>query len=209
MQAAAPRQGRHDSASGPISFEVGRASSASTQPRRFLQGEIAGGPGVGMAEAEQKIDVGGPGPDAVNRGQRRMRLVGRHLDEAGQIEVAALDRLCDRLERADLGRREAGAGKLGRRARAARRSWSNGSNAPLEPSPDRGCACGRELLRDHDRGEARKSVRPPAQRRPSRARQHRTEAGIGVDQARDRMVEIGFGVDEEGHDRGEASTNGI
>src|SRR5262249_57504906 len=36
------------------------------EPRRLLQGEIAGGPGVRMTETEQQIDVGGPGADAVN-----------------------------------------------------------------------------------------------------------------------------------------------
>ena len=35
--------------------------------RRLLQGEIAGREGVGMAEAEQQIDVGRPGPDALDR----------------------------------------------------------------------------------------------------------------------------------------------
>src|SRR5262249_9018187 len=63
--------------------------------------------------------------------------------------------------------------------------------------------------RDDDRGKAGKPVRSSPQRRPPRPRQDDAEAWIGVDETGDRVVEIGFGVDEEGHDRGEASTNAI
>ena len=103
MQAAAPRHGRHDSASGPISLEVGRALSASS--RRVA------GPGVGMAEAEQKIDIGGPGADAMNHGQRGVGLVRRLLDQGGKIELAAIDGFCNGLERANFRRGKAGAGE--------------------------------------------------------------------------------------------------
>ena len=48
----------------------------------FLQGEVAGRPGVRVSETGQKIDVGGPWADAVNGGERRVRLVGRHAGRA-------------------------------------------------------------------------------------------------------------------------------
>jgi len=88
MQAAAPRHGRHDSASGPISLEVGRALSASS--RRV---------------------AGGPGADAMNHGQRGVGLVRRLLDQGGKIELAAIDGFCNGLERANFRRGKAGAGE--------------------------------------------------------------------------------------------------
>jgi hypothetical protein len=66
-----------------------------------------------MAEAEQKIDVGGPGPDAMNCGERGMSLVRRLLDQRGKIELAAIDGFCDGLERANFRRGEAGARESG------------------------------------------------------------------------------------------------
>ena len=89
---------------------------------------------------------------------------------------------------------------LAERARSSA-AWSNGSKASVSRAPDRFRAGGRELLRDHDRGEPGKSVRPSPQRRPSGARQHVAEARVGADQAGDGVIEIGFGVDEEGHGR--------
>ena len=83
MQAAAP-------APGPPGFRErshllgGRARlEREHEPRRLLQGEIAGGPGIGVAETEQEIDVGGPGTDAVHRGQRGVGLVGWLVGERG------------------------------------------------------------------------------------------------------------------------------
>ena len=200
MQAAAPRHGRHDSASGPMSRLEGRARKREQQPRRLLQGEITGRPGIRMTEAEQEIDIGRPGPDAVDGGQAPMRLVGRQRVERREIELAPIDRAGDRLEGADLGPRQAGARQLG------------GAGAPhglvierierrLEPAPDRLGARGRELLGDHDGGEARKSVRPAPQRRASGQRERVAPARIGRDQPGDRAIEIGFGVEVARHPR--------
>ena len=52
----------------------------------------------------------------------------------------------------------------------------------LEPFQDRAGACGRELLGDHDRGEAREAVGTFAQRRPSGGRQRLLEARVGPHQ---------------------------
>ena len=208
MQAAAPRHGRQHSARAAISFGVGRVLSASSRRSRLLQRQIAGGPDVGMAEAKQKVDVGGPGPDAVHRHQRGVRLVGGFLDQRGKIELAAVDGLGNGLERANFRRRKPGAGELGR-TRAQHRRVIERIECLVEPLPDRFCARGRELLRDHDRGQSGEPVRPPPQGGPPRPRQHRAEARIGVHQTGDRDIEIGFGVNEKRHDRREASTNVI
>ena len=61
LKAAAPRHGRHASASGPISFAVGRASSSSSSRAASCTARSPAGRGVGVTEAEQQIDVGGPG----------------------------------------------------------------------------------------------------------------------------------------------------
>ena len=114
MQAAAPRHGRHASASGPISFEVGRVSSSSSSRAASCRARSPAGQVSRVAEAEQQIDVGGPGADAVHRGQRRMGFVGRLGSERGKVELAAIDRFRDRLERADFRCRQAGAGEPGR-----------------------------------------------------------------------------------------------
>ena len=62
-----------------------------------------------MAEAGEQIEVGGPRPDAVQRDERRMRLVGRDVGERVQIDVLFLDRLRDFLQRLHLGVRKADA----------------------------------------------------------------------------------------------------
>src|SRR5262249_26911621 len=160
-----------------------------------------------MTETEQEIDVGGPGTDAVNGGQHGVGLVRRLGYERGQIKLTPLDRFCDRLERANLRSRKSGAGEL-RRARAQDRCVVERVQGLVEPRPDRLCARGRELLRDDDRGEAGKSVRPSPQRRPPGPRQDRPEAPTRLDEAGDGVIEIGFGVDEE-HERGAASTNAM
>src|SRR5262249_61917131 len=142
-----------------------------------------------MAEAEQKIDVGGPGPDAMNRGQRGMSLVRRFLDQRGKIEFAAIDGFCDRLERANFRRGEAGARESGR-TRVQHRRVVERIEGLVEPRPDRFRARGRELLRDDDRGKAGKSVRPAPQRRPPRPRQLYGEASTGVATSADAVAPI-------------------
>ena len=51
-----------------------------------------------MAEAEQQIDVGRPRPNAVDRGQGAVCVVGRHVNEGGKIEFIARDRTGNGLE---------------------------------------------------------------------------------------------------------------
>src|SRR6266702_7104874 len=72
----------------------------------------------------------------------------------------------------------------------------------LEPLQDRGGAGGRELLRDHDRGEPCEPVRALAQRRPAGGRQRLLEARVGPHQRGERSVEIGLGADTGMHEAG-------
>ena len=65
-------------------------------------GYYAGWPGVGIAEAEQQIDIGAPGADAVQRGERGVGLVGLHASDGLKIDGALCDRGTDRLQRLDL-----------------------------------------------------------------------------------------------------------
>ena len=132
----------------------------------------------------------------MDRGQYLMRVVGGHVDERREVELAAVDRLGDGLERADFRRREADARKLCR-ARAQHRDVVERIERGFEPSPDRLGAGGRELLRDHDGGEPGEAVRTLAQRRPSGERERVLEALVGLDQRGERDVEIGFGDDAD------------
>ena len=100
-------------ASGPLAQTEGDA-------RGFLHREIAGRKGVGMAEAEQKINIGGPRPDAVQRDQRCVRRVGIHVADRVEVDLAFGDRLADFLDRLDLGGGQAEPPELvGARARTA------------------------------------------------------------------------------------------
>ena len=70
--------------------------------RRLLDREIARRKSIGMAEAEQKIYVGGPGPNSMQCRQRRVCLVGVHVSNRGEINAAFGDRFSDLPDRLDL-----------------------------------------------------------------------------------------------------------
>ena len=131
-------------------------AQAEGDARRFLHGEVAGRQGIGMAEAEQQINVGGPRPDAVQRGERGMRLVGLHGADARRDRCALGDGLADLLDRFDLRRRQAEPLELVG-ARAAHRVVMERIEGREQPGPDRGGAGGRELLPAHDGAQAGKA----------------------------------------------------
>src|ERR1700731_4392003 len=102
-----PQQPRRDAAPGTPEIGkgdgflgIGPDGQSEGEPRRLLQGEIAGRPGIGMAEAEQQVDVRRPRTDAVDGALRRVRRVGRQVGKRVAVEPAADDRLADLLERA-------------------------------------------------------------------------------------------------------------
>mgnify|MGYP003693983467 CR=1 FL=1 len=106
MRRRAAHAARHGSASGAICLAVGRVFRPSPIFDRFLHGEIAGRPGVAMAEAEQQIDVGGPRADAVQRRQRVVRGVGVLVRQHVEIQPLGGEFARDVLQRLDLGRRQ-------------------------------------------------------------------------------------------------------
>src|SRR5262249_15476445 len=85
---------------------LGIRSLAQTEsnPRRLLDREIPRGKCVSMAETEQKIDVGGPWPDSMQRGERPMGFVGVHVSDCSEINISFGDRLADFSDRFDLWR---------------------------------------------------------------------------------------------------------
>ena len=165
-----------------MSLVVGRAFSRAASLRGLLQREVAGRPGIGVAEAGQQIDVGGPRADAVHGGERRMRLVGRHAaerrrDRARRLSIA----LRDRLERPDLRCRQPERARACRRARAAR--------GVIERIERRGQPAAGSRRRSRPKAAAtRRSRRGRQSRRRGGAaaaageRQHLAEARIGRDQ---------------------------
>jgi len=102
----------------------------------------------------------------VDRGERRVRVLGGKFAERGERKVAAGDGAGDGLERADFWRRQA-------KPRQPRRTGADDGGgierieSRCEPAPDGVGAGRRKLLRDDDRSKAGKSIGPPAQRRPA------------------------------------------
>ena len=171
------------------------------QPRRLLQGEVAGRPGVRMTEAEQQVDVGRPGPDAVDGDQAPMRFVGRQSGERREIELAPLDRARDRLEGANLGRRQAGARQLGGAGAPHRLGTRTDRTrlraAPRSPWRSRSRAAGRPRWRP---SPANPSGRRRSGGRPAAASASRQRGSVAIS-ACDRLIEIGLGVNVERHAR--------
>ncbi len=185
-----------------MAFASGRLPNVERQPRRFLQREVAGRPGIGMAEAEQQVDVGGPGPDAVQACQCGMRSIGRHRGEGIEIDLASCDGGGERFHGLDLGLREPEPRKLARPC-APQRVVMEGVERRGEASPDRAGARGRELLRAYDRAEPRKSGGTPPQTGPTGVLDESLQTRIGRDQGGQGRFEGGLVVEEvTGHWRG-------
>ena len=102
-----------------------------------------------MAEAEQQIDVGGPGADAVQRGQRVMRGVGVLFRQYVEVQPLGGQFARDVLQRLDLGGgKTEPAETVG--ARLADGIVIERIERFRQPSPDRPGACGRQLLAADD-----------------------------------------------------------
>jgi len=166
--------------------------------RGLLHGEIAGGKRIGMAETEQQINVGGPRSDAVQRGELRMRLVGGHVADGAEIDVALCQSFADFADRLDLGRRQAEPLELVG-ARLAYGVVVERIERGEQPLADRAGACRRKLLPADDGAKAGKTRLPPAQRKGAGLFRHGFQTRILEDQLRQRSVEIGLGVEEVGH----------
>ena len=157
-----------------MALASGRCFRPSAMRDRLLDREVARGPGVGVAEAEQQINVGGPGADAVQRGQRGMRLVGLHRGDRVEVDMALRDRLADRLDRLDLGVRKAEPLELVRRARAARCRGGTDRTPPSagrgSPPRSRSKAAGRRRWRRARHSRPRGGAAPACRTFPGSAR---------------------------------------
>jgi hypothetical protein len=130
-----------------------------------------------MAQTRQQIDVRGPWADAVNRSQRRVRIVGRAIGERGERKVPAINCPGDGFQRPDFRRRQ---------SKPRQASWTSAQNGggiewverPRQPAPNCGRARRRQLLRHNDGGEARISTFAPAQRWPSCGREKLRESRV-------------------------------
>src|SRR5450759_5916701 len=117
--------------------------------RGLLHGEIARRKRIGMAEAEQQINIGGPRPDAVQRGERGVRQGGLHIADKGEIDLSFGDGFADLADRLEIGSREAEPLELAG-ARAAHRVVMKRIEGGKQPGADRTGARGRELLSAYD-----------------------------------------------------------
>src|ERR1700721_315275 len=121
---------------------------------RFLYGEIAGGPGVAMAEAKQQIDIGSPGADAVQCRQLVVRNVGVFIRQRVKIEALRGDFACETFQGLDLGRRQSEPAET-LSTGAAQRIVMKWIECSRKAPPDRSRAGSGQLLAADDRGETR------------------------------------------------------
>ena len=134
MRAATPRHGRQTLRDPLEPRRVGPRFEAKRQLRRLLQGEVAGGKGVGMAEAEQagryppsRARRPSPRPARRGRPRRRARQGPRGRGRLGR-------RLGERPQRAHLGGRQAAAAQRPRRSpRSVARASSGAIRASSRP----------------------------------------------------------------------------
>src|SRR5262249_39783821 len=85
-------------------LRVGSFAQAECNARRFLQGEVARRPCVGVPEAKQKINVRRPRPDTMHLRQPFVRDIRVELADCVEIDLALADRLADLLQRFDFRR---------------------------------------------------------------------------------------------------------
>ena len=160
--------------------------------------EVAGRPGVGIAEAEQEIDVGGPGADAMQRGQRRVGLIGLHRGDGIEIDVALGNGLADFLDRLDLGPRQAEPREL-IPAREPHRIVMEWIERREQPRPDRRGAGGGKLLAADDGAEPGIAALAAADRRQAGFGENRLPARVLLEEDADGCIQIGLGVNDVRH----------
>ena len=123
------------------------------------------------------------------RSERACASSARVRRKRGEVDLAALDRAGDRLQRADFRRRQPDALQLvGARAPQRRRVERIERGARGGPRSRR--ARGRELLRHDDRGEPGEAAGAPPQRRPSGPGENRPKRGSAATQRGKAGVEI-------------------
>jgi hypothetical protein len=130
--------------------------------------------------------------------QHSVRIIRWPVDQTDKIERSFVDRLCDRLERADFCRRQT-CTREPDRSRAPHRGRLERIQLRGEPRPDGSRACSGKLLRDDNSGEPGESARAPAQHRPSGDGKYAGKARIVRNQRRDASLNIVVSAKEERH----------
>jgi len=137
---------------------------------------------------------------SVQRGERGVRLVGIHVADTRQVDVAVADRLGDFANCLDLGRGQAEPLEPVA-ARAPDGVVMERLEGGKQPRADRGRAGGRQLLAADDGAQAGKTGLPAAQGEDAGFFCHRLQPRIGEDELRQGGVQVRIGVEEIGHSR--------
>src|SRR5207247_6440563 len=151
-----------------------------------------------MSKTKQKIDVGGPRADAVQRRQRVVRGVGVLVRQYVEIQSFRGQFAREILQGLDLRRRQTEpAQPVG--AGAAQRVMVKRIERGADAGPDRRGAGGGELLAADDRGQASIAGLAAAQRRHARNLKYRFEPRILFYQDVDGLFEVDLGVEVDDH----------
>src|SRR5262245_63519164 len=182
------------------SLRIRTLAQAERDPRGLLNRQIAGRECIRVAEAKQKINVGGPRTDTVQGRKRRVCFIGAHVADGGEINISVGDRLSDFPDRLDLRSRKAKALELigARAAHGVMVKWLEGRE---QACADRGGTCGRKLLPADDGAEAGKSRLAPAETKRAGLVGNRLEPGVGNNQLREPCLKVSVGVEEVSHTR--------
>jgi hypothetical protein len=180
------------------SLGIRALAQAERHARGFLNRQIARGKRIRVTKAEQEIDIGSPGADSMERGQGRVRIVGAHVANRGEIDLSPGHRLPNLPDGFDLGGRQTKALEfVGTRAPyCIMMKWVKCCE---QPAADCGRAGRRKLLAADDGAEAGKARLAPAQTERACPLRNGLEPGIREDQLSKACLEIGVGLKEVGH----------
>ena len=151
-----------------------------------------------MAEAEQEVDVGGPGTDPRQRRQRMMGGVGVFFGQHFEVQALGGQFARDVFQGLDLGCRQSQPAQPVC-AGASDRLVVKGIEGSGDPPPDRRGARGRELLAADDMRKPDKARFAPPQGRHARNVENRPQAWILLDQGANGFLEISLCVEVGGH----------
>ena len=152
-----------------------------------------------MAEAKEEINVGGPGTDAVQRGERGMGVVGFHLAKRSEVDLALGDGRADRLHGLDFRPRQPDP-RQPLRPGAPHGVMMKGIEGGRQPAPDGARAGGRKLLGCHNRAQPAKAGVTPAQAWLPGMVEQFLQARVRGHELLQRGLQIGVGVEEVGHE---------
>lgn len=179
-------------------FGVRTLAQTEGDTRGLLHREIAGRKRVGVAEAEQQINIGGPRSDAMQCRECGVRDVGVHIANTVKIDAALGYGFADFPDRFDLGRRQAESLQFVD-ARAAHRVVMERLEGCKQPVANRGGTRGRELLPANNGAQSGKAALAPAQAEGTGFIRNRLESRVGEDKLCQGGFEIGLVVEKMSH----------